>query len=673
VSSETSVIHSLTVSLTVLPTCRKINSTFASSTNFFTNHHHHPATFSIHPQHIFPIHTRTHIHPPTPATMDQNINPNMTPTGPNQQVSRDTSPRGANATDSFLQPTTMDQDSNPNSAPSTPAQPVSRNNFPRGANETDNITQTTQTSLTPKTAKPKKDSAPLISWTKEMNFAVAIAAEHQKFSLGGVLKTRWPAVFLIINRIYKRFPKFVVAYPNGFKNPDKLRSQFGDRDREHEKHKGELAKKNWKFDLASCSTAEVQAMHAIADDEIKVEQELSLVKDSIVRDPGVNALRWITYEANTTKAAKTKGTKRPIEASDNAQSDAPVKVARRRGVASKPVVEEDEDEDQDSQPDDASDSPAPEVLLGRRRANETPAEANLRHQAAKGRVRGGARQIKSAILDSYTNNDEDVEEDSSAVPHSGDVTTREGSAGYAYTTDNGSFLGLPNYSITTTQVAGQGGSSAALSSAAHSSVPSLDTFARALLILEASGKLPMMHSSVVDFTSDHPVVVVREPSLTITDLESELNMFGAGVFEDEEIVVPYQGPVDVEFVVGFVSQTSRVYSLAGLVCRVEFRDATSTRHRFADFMLCTPSTCGVCCGGELAPAALLNNPRADRLPMVRRQDIIHLEGNWCFLPVGPEDQTLEGTYRSTNRAGEVVFDRRRVQVEIFHTQSKVMY
>jgi hypothetical protein len=243
----------------------------------------------------------------------------------------------------------MDQDSNPNSAPSTPAQPVSRNNFPRGANETDNITQTTQTSLTPKTAKPKKDSAPLISWTKEMNFAVAIAAEHQKFSLGGVLKTRWPAVFLIINRIYKRFPKFVVAYPNGFKNPDKLRSQFGDRDREHEKHKGELAKKNWKFDLASCSTAEVQAMHAIADDEIKVEQELSLVKDSIVRDPGVNALRWITYEANTTKAAKTKGTKRPIEASDNAQSDAPVKVARRRGVASKPVVEEDEDEDQDSQ------------------------------------------------------------------------------------------------------------------------------------------------------------------------------------------------------------------------------------------------------------------------------------------------------------------------------------
>jgi hypothetical protein len=605
--------------------------------------------------------------------MDTNANSNMASSDPNQQVSRNTSPRGANTTDNFLQSAMMDQDTNANSTPSIPAQPVSRIDSPQGANATDNDTQTVQTTVTTKTAKPKKDSAPLISWTKEMNFAVAIAAEHQKFPLGGVLKTRWPAVFLIINRIYKRFPKFVHAYPSGFKNPDKLRSQFGDRDREHEKHKGELAKKNWKFDLASCSTAEVQAMTVIADDVIKVEQELSLVKDSIVRDPGVNALRWITYEANTTKAAKTKGTKRPIEASDDAQSDAPVKVARRRGAANKPDPEEEEDEDEDSQRDECSGSPAPEVLLGRRRANGTPAEANLRHQATNGRVRGGARQIKSAILDSYTNNDEDEEDDASAAPHSGNMTTRGGSAGYAYTTDNGSFLGPPKHSITNRQVAGQGSSGAALSSAAPSSVPSLDTFARALLILEASGKLPMMHSSVVDFTSDHPVVMVREPSPSSADLESELNMFGAGAFEDDEIVVPYQGPVDVESVVGFVSRTSRVYSLAGLVCRVEFRDATSTHHRFADVMLCTPSTCGVCCGRELAPAALLNNPRADRLPMVRRQDIIHLEGNWCFLPVGPEDQTLEGTYRSTNRAGEVVFDRRRVQVEIFHAPAELTH
>jgi hypothetical protein len=594
--------------------------------------------------------------------MGTNANNNMASSDPNQQVSHDTS-RGANITDDVLQSATMDQDTNPNSAPSTPAQAVSRNNSPQGANATDNSTQTTQTTLTTKTTKAKKDNAPLISWTKEMNFAVAIAAEHQKFPLGGVLKTRWPAVFLIINRIYKRFPKFVVAYPNGFKNPDKLRSQFGDRDREHEKHKGELAKKNWKFDLPSCSTAEVQAMTVIADDVIKVEQELSLVKDSIVRDPGVNALRWITYAANTSKAVKTKGTKRPIEASDDAQSDTPVKVARRRGAANKPDPEEEEDEDEDSQRDECSGSPAPEVLLGRRRANETPAQANSRHQAAKGGVRGGARLVASAILDSYINNDESDDEDASAVPHGENITTRDESTRHAYTTDSGSFLGPSDEFLTTAQVHDQ----------AADTTPMRNSFDTLINSLEVGSKLPMMHSSMFDFTlADHPVVVVCEtvpaaPFDTSLDLSYGLDEFNTSQPE-EYPAEPYQGPLDVDFVVGLLSQDSRVYSLAGQVCRVEFRDDIRHRHKLADVMLCTPSTCGVCCGGVLNSVALLHHPREDRHPMVREQDITQLEGHgWCFLPVGPVDSSFEGAYRSTGRVLDVVFSGgRRAMVEVFH-------
>ena len=47
---------------------------------------------------------------------------------------------------------------------------VSHNLFPRGAHVTDHLQQA-----------PKKDTGPLIRWLKEMNFAVALAAEHQKF------------------------------------------------------------------------------------------------------------------------------------------------------------------------------------------------------------------------------------------------------------------------------------------------------------------------------------------------------------------------------------------------------------------------------------------------------------------------------------------------------------
>jgi hypothetical protein len=550
----------------------------------------------------------------------------------------------------------MDQNANADMISTAPIQDVSRNSSPRVANATDNFIQT---------AKAKKNSEPLIRWTKEMNFAVAIAAEHQKFLLGGDMKTRWAAVFLIINRVYKRFPDFVRDYPNGFSNPDKLRSQFGDRDREHEKHKGELTKKNWKFQLASCSTAEVQAMTAIADDVIKVEQELSLVKDSIVRDPGVNALRWVEYDANTTKAAKTKGTKRPNESSNDAQPDAPVKVTRRRRAAKEPVVKEDESDDQDIQQDEASGSPAPPVLLGRRRANETPAEANRRHQAAKRRVRGGARPVQHAVDDSYVNNNgEGVQEDVSAV-----TRNSRGSASYAYTMDNGSFLGPSNHFTTTARVNDQRGAS----HQSAESTPRPNTFDTLVLGLEAGNKLPMMHSSMVNFTlTDHPVVVVCEtlpaaPFDAALDLSHGLDMFDTSQLE-EDPAVPYQGPLDVDFVVGLLSQDSRVYSLAGQVCRVEFRDNILHRHKFADVMLCTPSTCGVCCGGELNSVALLHHPREDQHPMVRMQDITQLEGHgWCFLPVAPEDLSLERSYRSTGRPLEVVFSGgRQVMVEVFH-------
>jgi hypothetical protein len=49
-----------------------------------------------------------------------------------------------------------------------------------------------------------------------MNFAVAIAAEHQKFPHGtNETVTHWPVALLVINQVFQRFADFVRDFPQG--------------------------------------------------------------------------------------------------------------------------------------------------------------------------------------------------------------------------------------------------------------------------------------------------------------------------------------------------------------------------------------------------------------------------------------------------------------------------
>jgi hypothetical protein len=335
-----------------------------------------------------------------------------------------------------------------------------------------------------------------------MNFAVAIAAEHQKFPHGtNETVTHWPAVLLVINQVFQRFPGFVRDFPQGLPTPAKLRSSFTDRRRPHDHRPTELAKSNWKFQRASCSTQEQQAMAAIANEVINAERMLSATHNSIVRDPGVNAIRWIEYDVKAADPLKTKGTKRALS---DAQPDAPIKVARRRRAAKTPVVEEEkeEEEERDTQSDQASGSPAPPVFHGRRRADETPAEANRRHQAALGRVRGGARPVEHAANDSCSSApgnrtlrgtsvargdrlvEQRVDDDSIGEVAGARVSA---DAPYAYTNDHGSFLGQPSYAASTAQANSQGAGRQAANSTS-----SLDTFNTLIHSLETGSKLLMI-------------------------------------------------------------------------------------------------------------------------------------------------------------------------------------
>jgi hypothetical protein len=499
---------------------------------------------------------------------------------------------------------------------------ASRNLFPRGAHLTDHLKQAA-----------KKDTGPLIRWLKEMNFAVALAAEHQKFPFGAdqEMTTRWPAVFFIINRVFQRFPKFVQDYPQGFHDPNKMKSQFNDRDRPHARDPSKHAKSNWIFQRASCSTAEQQAMAAIATEVINTERVLSATKDSIVRDPGVNAIRWVEYDVKAVDSTDTKDTKRKLHSSGDAASDTPVKKARRRRAAQKPDEEEEEDEEdeededeeeQEVQDEQASSSPAQRPHKGRRRADETRAEADLRYAAAAKAVRGGAASVQNAAEGSFFDEDEAEE-------------------------------GIQQ----------------------HSSVP--NAFDNVLATLNTGTDLQMVHASKVDFSADHAVIVVLEtrpaaPLNAALDLSFDLNMFGESQDEDGdgEAAVPYHSAKFIELEDIFVSQTSQTYSLAGQVCRAEFRDEMTQRHAQADVMLCSPDTCDLCCAGEPSPVA---TSQAEQRPMVRVEDIIELEGNvWSFLPVGILNRRFESSYKTTDRVLEVVFTGgRRVKVEVFEEPTEL--
>jgi hypothetical protein len=160
-----------------------------------------------------------------------------------------------------------------------------------------------------------------------------------------------------------------------------------------------------------------------------------------------------------------------------------------------------------------------------------------------------------------------------------------------------------------------------------------------LATLNTGTDLQMVHSSKIDFSADYAVVVVltirpAAPINAALDLSYDLDMFGESLAVDgyEKSDFPYHAAQVIELENIFVSQTSQTYSLAGQICRAEFRDEVTQRHAQADVMLCSPDTCDLCCAGEPSPVAF---HQAEQLPMVRIEDIVESEENVSsFLPVG---------------------------------------
>ena len=452
---------------------------------------------------------------------------------------------------------------------------------------------------------------------------LALAAEHQKkTTLAGTTSTNWNAVREVMQ---KRVPAFKKDHPNGLVATSRLRSQFGERNRPHEVDSTRHRKPSWALKSSLCTSDEIARLTPLTDTVIHAEYFLSQQPNSIVLRPGPNAERWPYYDLKTTAPQATQGTKRSLDSSSDAQPDVPVKVARRRKAAKKSIDDEEEEEDHNS--DSPSSSPAPTATLGRRRANETRAEADHRYAATSRAVRGGTALVEHAAYDSHTG---DEEVNGVGSKPSGD--------------------------------------------SASSSTPILDPFVAVLANLAAGINLPMVHTSKVNFMTDHPTVVTRwtraSDSLNAAiDLLFDQRMFEvrSPEGEEEEQMTVYHGAREVEIQDLFVPQTSHVYFLAGHACRVMFRDEISQRRQLADVMLCTPSTCELCSAGELAPAADLPASHDAILPMVRETDLDDMgEFGWIYSPPVPQDRPHE-SYRTTGRVLEVAFsgnNGRRIPTEV---------
>jgi hypothetical protein len=590
-----------------------------------------------------------------------------------------------------------------------------------------------------------------MKWSKEINFMLALAVEHQMtISTNGKSQTNWKAVLEIANDIFQHIPSFSQKFPQGLSDHHKLRSQWNDRTRAR---KNDLTKHRhtaWVLHQDLCTDAEIQRMTPLADTVINAERVLSQRPGSSVRDPGPNALRWTQYDVTVPTARPVK---RELDPSSDDENNSESNLERPRKAAKMIAAEEEKDSDDETRESSSSLAPAP--ISRRRRAKGTQAEASSTNIAGSGGVRGAVRLVeqyadgssvgtedvqddrtaqpepklgvarrrkaKTVIVAEGDDNDE-VGEGSSLVPtpqtgrrranetwpeairrrkavvgsvargdrlveqfaddgipaHLVDLTMPEHSESRILLTHNEeSFLSPADTSLTLTTVDTSFRPNIAT---VYGNRLAVESFGAIILKLHAGPGLPMVHSSKIDFSSDAPFVATHwtcpsAPINAANDLSSKLGLSAAlqPMDEEEEATSLYSGAYETGVENLFVSRGSPTYALAGQVRKVQFCDNIRDRRELADVMVCTASTCELCCAGEPSPAGWLSESDEAALPMVYEEDVVSIGcQGYAYSPAGRQEAPQE-VYRTTGRVFDVLFSGgKTVKAEIIRDSSDLV-
>jgi hypothetical protein len=155
-----------------------------------------------------------------------------------------------------------------------------------------------------------------MDWSKDINFMLALAAEHQKVPIrGGKTQIDLKAVLEIVNHVFQHTPSFANKFPQGLSDSGKLQSQWNDRMRPHKQNPAQHRHASWAFQRELCTPQEIQRLTPLGDTVINAERALSQNPGSSVRDPGPNAIRWTQYDVRAPIARPA-----TLNASSNAQS-----------------------------------------------------------------------------------------------------------------------------------------------------------------------------------------------------------------------------------------------------------------------------------------------------------------------------------------------------------------
>lgn len=503
---------------------------------------------------------------------------------------------------------------------------------------------------------------PTITWSKPWCFALALAAEHQMPKDGDSTTTKWEAVTIILNEVFKTDATFARDFPSGTKKT-KFQTQWSERDR------GTTSK--WRFADGECSPAEAAGMNAIRNIVFATEHRLSAQPGSEVQAPGPNAIRWPVYHPKDREARlaaqKASTLKARLAASRTTQTQpvSTVSTTQPRPNVGRPRKRKREEEGSREEEDDTTASPSNE---------RAPAMSinNLLNPAQPAVPEIPRRYMGDGILDDQPAVErfswEAFQRENIIILHDRDTSDWHTVKRALLRTPGFVPEGRPNMTNLTLELGeplcqSTGRNLEEVKRATHwatdveypspwnflkialaptlnsadkgyeTQTTSFDAIIHEIQVLNGGG-LAMVHSKDVDFSSGMPICVTRSHN------QSHPSQQGA----PPTLNITNETANQIQL----VPARSETRLWGGEVRRVLFQDNITGQNQEVDIMLCDKGICSICGPGEHPGrrSDLKNNFHA--LPLVHRKDIVTLEdGVSAFapidqIPVGKPPRVMNG-------------------------------
>jgi hypothetical protein len=416
-----------------------------------------------------------------------------------------------------------------------------------------------------------------------MSYLLTMSIHCQR---NGKQRTNWPPVLELVNATFTRFPSFVLAYPNGLEHPNILSVQYKERHRADgvgsRDHR--VRPKAWVLAQDLCTPAEMREFMGYVEDLIEAERVLSLKPDSsVIRNTEDPRVYWIVFNvARSMQERQVTYYQSPSSEAEDGnfrvqrghQEMEDGEMGQQHEIADGESMEHEEEQDEQTSAGIAVSSSSRFV----------PAKSSLQPTARANLLIGGAPSTDGTLSGTSTRNTEFHH--SSGNTHSTAYYATSGASGRTSVAQRPSSQDLSS---------SLDGVEARDLLSAEINFKAREGLIKLIEKLHSWPELAIVHTKKVDFTTGKPIVVIQAASFKRK--------------QAEEV---------------FVGSASPVYSFAGRVYKMEFRDEVTGQSVEVDTLLCSEKFCATCNSANecLAEAMSL---------MPRQRPVIH-EGDMVMIP-----------------------------------------